>query len=189
MARKKDVPVKRESKSGAEAPPPAPLGGDAWRPLAELRRDMDRLFEDFASGFSLRPFGRDLFHVEPSMRLPTPFGRGAPAVDVVEKDKAFEITAELPGLDIGDVTLEVSDDLLTLHGEKKAESEEKKEGYYHSERSYGSFHRSFRLPDSVDKSKIDASFDQGVLTISLPKTAEAQKEKRKITVKKGGGKA
>ena len=78
-----------------------------------------------------------------------------------------------------------SDDLLTIKGEKKEEKEEKKKDYYLSERRYGSFQRSFRVPDGVDASKIEAKFNNGVLTVTLPKTVEAQKKQKKIEVKKG----
>ena len=107
----------------------------------------------------------------------------APAVDVAETEKAYEITAELPGMDEKNIEVKFADGLLTITGEKKEEKEEKKKDYYLSERSYGSFQRSFQVPDSVDADKIEATFKKGVLTVTLPKTAAAQKAAKKIDVK------
>jgi HSP20 family protein len=97
-----------------------------------------------------------------------------PHIDVRETDKHFEISAELPGLDRDDFKLSVEHNVLTLEGEKKFETEEKKEGYYRSERRYGSFHRQFRLNDSVDAGKISAEFKNGILKIEVPKTEKAK---------------
>jgi len=107
----------------------------------------------------------------------------APAMDLVEKDKEYEITAELPGIDEKNVEIKLSNHTLTIKGEKREEKEEKDKDYYLSERRYGSFQRSFQVPEGVDADKIDASFTKGVLTVKLPKTAEAQKAEKKITVK------
>ena len=90
---------------------------------------------------------------------------------------------ELPGLDEKNVEIKLSNHTLTIKGEKKEEKEEKDKDYYLSERRYGSFQRSFQVPEGVDTGKIDASFSKGVLTVKLPKTAEAQKAEKKITVK------
>ena len=98
-----------------------------------------------------------------------------PAVDIAEKDKAYEITAELPGLDQNNIELKFSNGTLTIKGEKKQETEEKKENYYTSERRYCAFERSFQVPQDVDETKIEASFSKGLLTVTLPKRAEAQK--------------
>jgi HSP20 family protein len=96
--------------------------------------------------------------------------------------EVVKITAELPGMEEKDIEVNVSDDILTIKGEKK---EGKKKDYYVSERYYGSFQRSFHIPDSVDANKIEASFNNGLLTVILPKTAEAPKQAKKIEVKKG----
>ena len=104
----------------------------------------------------------------------------APAVDIAEKDKAFEITAELPGLDAKDVDITLRNG---NKGEKHEDKEEKSKDYYLQERRFGSFERSFSLPDGVDAGKIEASFKNGVLTVSLPKTAEAQKPVKKVEIK------
>lgn len=178
--------LKKSGKAPAEtaSQPVEVRGAGADRhPLMSLRDEMDRLFDEFASGFSLSPFRRRMLDFEPFRRFETAMGASVPSVDVVEKDKQFEITAELPGMDEKDVELTVSDDLLTIKGEKKEEKEEKKEGYHLSERRYGSFQRAFRLPDTVDQDKIDAHYEKGVLTVVLPKTKAAKKEARKIGVK------
>jgi HSP20 family protein len=152
------------------------------RPLANLRREIDHLFDDFL-GLGRRPAGRTLFDVEPFWRGELSFTK-APAVDLIEKDKEYEITAELPGMDESNIEVKFADGLLTIKGEKKEEKEEKKKDYYLSERRFGSFHRSFQVPSGVDADKIVASFKNGVLTVTLPKTTEAQKQEKKIAIKK-----
>lgn len=146
-----------------------------WHPFEYLRRQIDRLFEEF-------PPRRSLLELEPFERLAGVFP-AAPAVDFVERDKEYEITAELPGLDEKNVEVKLSNGMLAISGEKKEEKEEKKEGYYFSERRFGSFRRAFRVPEGVDADKIEASFGKGVLTVRLPKTPEAQKAQKTIEVK------
>ncbi|MBX6376693.1 MAG: Hsp20/alpha crystallin family protein [Acetobacteraceae bacterium] len=182
------APTKTEAKTMAPALS-RPEG--LWQPLSALRDEMDRLFDSFVRGFSLGP-GRALRRAgvelpQPFWRLETGFGVTTPAVDLVENEKEYRITAELPGMDARDVELMVSDDMLTIRGEKKEEKEEKAENYYLSERRFGSFQRSFQLPQGVDRDKIDAKFEKGVLTITLPKTAEAAARQRKIEIKQGAG--
>jgi HSP20 family molecular chaperone IbpA len=96
-----------------------------------------------------------------------------------------KITAELPGMEENDIEVNVYDDVLTIKGEKKEAKEEKKKDHYVSERHYGSFHRSFHIPDSIDANKIEASFRNGLLTVTLPKTAQGQKRAKNVEVKKG----
>ncbi len=152
-----------------------------WRPFTDLRRQIDRLFDDFPWGSWPAPFGRTL-DLEPFWRGELSWAK-APAIDVAERDNGYELTAELPGMDASNIEVKYADNLLTIKGEKKEEKEEKKKGYYMSERRYGSFQRSLRLPNGIDADKIAASFKNGVLTVTLPKTAEAQKSEKKITVK------
>jgi HSP20 family protein len=111
------------------------------------------------------------------------FSLSAPAIDVTEDEKTYKITAEVPGLDQKNLDVSVSGDMLTLKGEKHHEKEEKDKNHYLSERAYGSFQRSFAFPESVNRDKITADLSKGVLTITLPKTAEAQKPQKKIEVK------
>ena len=101
----------------------------------------------------------------------------------METDDAVQITAELPGMSENDIDISLSDGVLTLKGEKKDEKEVEDKGYYLSERRFGFFQRSFRLPEGIDEDRIEASFDKGVLKITLPKTQEATKQAKKISVK------
>ena len=100
-----------------------------------------------------------------------------------EDEKVYKISAELPGIDAKDVDVSVFGDMLVLKGEKRQEREEKDKNYHLSERAYGSFQRAFELPASVDRNKIAADISKGVMTLTLPKTAEAQKPIKKIEVK------
>ncbi len=174
MADTTKVPVKTE-KSAASMP-------QALRPFESLRREVDRLFEDFAGGIWRSPVGRSFFDIEPAWRTQSVMS-AMPAVDVTETDKAYEINAELPGMDEKNIEVKVADDVLTIKGEKREEKEEKNKDYYLSERSFGSFQRSFQVPNGVDTDKIEASFKNGVLTVTLPKSTEAQRAEKKITVK------
>jgi HSP20 family protein len=152
----------------------------ARHPLVSLREEMDRMFERFWPGFGLPASGR-WPELEPFWRVT---GLAAPAVDLVETDKDYRIKAELPGMDEKDIELSLTEDMLSIKGEKKEEHEEKEEGYYLAERRYGAFERSFRLPEEVEADKIEASFQKGVLTVILPKSPKAQqKQARKIGIK------
>jgi HSP20 family protein len=160
-----------------------PTTPSEWRPFESLRREVDRLFDDFQVGSWRSPFGRNVFDVAPFWRGELSWGK-APAVDIVDKEKAYEITAELPGMDESNIDVKFADGTLIIKGEKRDEKEEKKKDYYLSERRYGSFQRSFRVPDGIDADKIEANFKNGVLTVTLPKTPQAQKSEKKIAIKK-----
>ena len=153
--------------------PAAANTGDPWR---SLRTEMDRLFDRFATGWNMPTFGR-LFDS----------GNGSdtmsPVVDITESDATYEMTAELPGMTEKDIEVELSGDVLTLKGEKRTEKEQKDKSMYLSERSYGTFQRSFAVPDGVDRDNVTAEFSNGVLKISLPKTAKALEQQKKIEVK------
>jgi HSP20 family protein len=151
-----------------------PIGRDTHlarhgNPFVSLQREIDRLFDDFGRGF-------------PSLRATFGDNTLVPVTDVKETDKEFELTAELPGLEEKDVQINVADNVLTIHGEKKAEKEEKdKEGNYRSiERSYGSFYRSFELPAGIDANKIQANLSKGVLKVVVPKPAATQQKKIEV---------
>jgi HSP20 family protein len=162
------------------APAPArPAAVDAWQ---SFRGEMDRLFDRFSSGFGF-PALRRMLDVEPAWRYERSFSFVTPAVDIIEDDNAYKITAELPGMSDKDLGVTLSGDMLVIKGEKRQEKEEKDKNRYMSERAYGSFQRGFSLPEGVDRGKIAAEFSRGVLTITLPKTAEAQKQQKKIDVK------
>ena len=142
-----------------------------WRPFGELgsfRGEMDKLFDRF---FSDRPLARTFAE------------EWAPTVDISETEDKFLIKAELPGLDVKDVDVTISGDILTIKGEKKKEKEEKDERHHCIERYTGSFQRSFRLPVGVKTEKVDADFDKGVLKVTLPKAEEAKKKEIKVKVK------
>jgi HSP20 family protein len=149
----------------------------AWRPLESLRREVSRLFDEWQS-----PFRRSSFEVEPFWRREFTLG-AVPAIDIIEKDDAYEVTAELPGLDEKNIEVKLTNGSLTIKGEKKEEKEEKKKDYYLHERHFGAFERCFQVPEGVDTDKIDASFKKGVLTVKLPKKPEARKPTKKIEVK------
>ena len=170
------VPVTTESKPAA-----SPAAMQVWRPFESLRREVDRLFEDFTMNPFRLPFRRPAFDIEPFWQ--TESWIAAPAVDLVEQEKAFELTAELPGLDEKNVEVKVANGVLTIKGEKQEDKEEKNKDFHVRERRFGSFERALRIPDTVDTDKIEASFKKGVLTVTLPKTAEAQKPVKKIAVK------
>jgi HSP20 family protein len=129
---------------------------------------MDKLWDKF---FGERPFGRWLT------------SEWSPSVDISETDEAFIIKAELPGLDVKDVSVTISGDVLTIKGEKKKEEEEKDAHHYCMERYEGSFQRVFRLPASVMSERVDATFDKGILHITVPKAEEAKKKEIKVNVK------
>ena len=159
------LPTKSEEKASEQE----------WRPLATLRHEIDRLFDDFSRW--RHPIGRTVFDVEPFWQGELTFGK-APAVDIAEREKDYEITAELPGMEEKNIDVKFADGILTIRGEKSEEKEEKKKNYYLSERRYGSFQRSFQVPEGVDADKIEASFKDGVLTVILPKSAQAQKSEK-----------
>jgi HSP20 family protein len=104
----------------------------------------------------------------------------APAVDILETPEAYEVKAELPGIPKEDVHISVENNILTLKGERKFEKDESKENYHRIERTYGAFARSFNLPTRVDHDRVQARFDNGVLTISVPKAAEAKPKRIEI---------
>ena len=170
--------VKTGEKKGNLAPVPE------WQPFEALRREVDRLFDSFGGGFWPSPFRRSAFDIEPFWRRESTWS-AAPAVDIAESEKAYEITADLPGMDEKNIDVKLIDGTLTIRGEKQEEKEEKTKDYHLSERSFGSFQRAFQVPSGVDTDKIDAKFSKGVLTVILPKSTEAQKAEKKITVKSG----
>ena len=144
-----------------------------WEPVRELhsmQQEMNRLFNTFFDA----PNG-------PSTGGPR---RWVPAMDLVELDDHFVLRADLPGLDDGDVKLEIADDVLTLSGERRFEHEDRKEGFYRLERGTGTFSRSLTLPEGVDAEKIAASFDKGVLEVRIPKPEE--RKPRRVEIAVGG---
>lgn len=139
-------------------------------PFGALQHEMNRLFDDVWQDFGVPAAGMDA-------------GIGAPRVDVSEDDKNVFVTAELPGLKEDDVDVTFDDGMLTIAGEKKSKTEDKGRQYIISERTYGRFERTLPIGREVDEDKIDASFSDGILTITLPKTEQGQ-HTRKISVKR-----
>ncbi|UCG77672.1 MAG: Hsp20/alpha crystallin family protein [Nitrospirota bacterium] len=106
----------------------------------------------------------------------------SPSIDIYETDKELVVKADLPGLEKDDIQVDITADLLTISGEKKKEEKVEKEDYYRYERSFGSFRRRFELPSHVDTEKVTASFKNGVLELKIPRSKEAEKKHKKITI-------
>jgi HSP20 family protein len=176
----REVPEERKDDpmANTDITPTTPLTPRPRDIFAALREDMDRLFERFEHGWPRWPM------------MPSAFGRQmqtltVPDLDIRENTKAITIEAELPGVDEKDVTVTLANGVLTIKGEKKQEKEEKGESYHLSERTFGSFERSIRLPDTIDESKVEAKFDKGVLKVTAAKKPEAVQSERKIQITKG----
>lgn len=161
---------------------PVPVIRDVRHPLTDLRAEMDQIFDRFSMRFPSISMNRDLFDWEPFRSPGKEFGIAAPHIDFSETDKNYVVVAELPGMEQKDIDVELKDDILTLSGEKKEEREEKDKDHILSERRFGSFKRSLRLRSEVDQEKSSAVFKNGVLTITLPKSADAQKKTKKIAI-------
>lgn len=144
-------------------------------PFWSLQREMNRLFEDFWRGFPA-PFER-FGWLEGGER------HYSPRVDVTETETGLAVTVELPGLKEKDIEVALTEDLLTIRGEKKEEKEVKKEGYTHTERYFGRFERSVPLPFDVLTDKVEATFSNGVLTITMPRAEAAAEKVHKVEVK------
>jgi len=143
-------------------------------PLVPLRRQMSRLFDDF--------FSSPVFPMMPPVQTLAAVVM-APRIEVSETEKELQITAELAGIDPKDVEVTLADDVLTIRGEKQAQHEEDKERDFHlTERSYGTVARYLRLPFHADPQKIQASFRDGVLTLTIPKPEEAQQKVHRIDI-------
>ena len=140
-------------------------------PFSQLQREVDRLFGEFSRNI-------------PDVRWPFSGNGALPAsIDVSETDKAWEVTAELPGVDEKDIEVTLNDDLLTIKAEKKAEKESKDKTFHLVERSYGAIQRTIPVPFAADPNKVEARFDKGVLKVTLPKPPGAAKKARSIKVK------
>lgn len=149
------------------------LWGDT-DPFLSFHKDMDLFLGDFLRGFDVAP------------QSDVTAGRYVPRVDLVDKDKEIVVSAELPGLEEKNIDISLEDDVLTIKGEKKQESETKENHYYRLERSHGTFHREVNLPsDTVDSEKVEASFKNGILTIRLPKKETKETKAKKIAIKSG----
>lgn len=150
-----------------------PVRRGEYDPFRDFQREMNRLFDDFLTDFPMTSHWgeRDL-----------PSAAFSPRVDVSETDKEVKVSAELPGMDEKDITVEMDDATLTVRGEKQEEKEDKGKNWYSREQSYGSFHRVIPLPTSVDGTKAKAKFKKGVLTVTVPKREEEQAKRKAITI-------
>lgn len=156
---------------------------EMMRPLMGLRDQIEDMFDRYLHGFpSHMPRLGHLWDMEPGFGLKG-FER-SPRMDMSETDKGYEITAELPGLGEDDLDVSVTDDVMTISGEKKEEQEQKEKDYFVKERRYGRFRRTLRMPQDADADKVSASFEKGVLKVEIPKTGEPAKKGRKISLKK-----
>ena len=147
---------------------PGSYRGEEVSPFLTLHREMNRLFDDVFSRFD--------------STMPSVFNQMSawPSVEVVETDKDIRIAAELPGMGEKDVEVSVSDDVLTIRGEKKAEIDDRERAF--SERYYGRFERRIPLPFEVEDDRAEASFENGVLTVTLPKSPKAEAKTKRIAI-------
>lgn len=183
MAKHKNDAEKHKTDIEVKSEKPAARGMAAMEhPFAALRNEVNRLFGPIDWSEVQLPLLRRAMSIDPARGWGDMFSI-APAMDLVERDKEYELTAELPGLTRDNIDLKLSDGVLTIKGEKTSERKEEEEGYYLRERSFGEFQRVFRLPGGVDPDKIIATFENGVLRVRLPKTAEAKAKERRIAVK------
>lgn len=142
---------------------------DEGDPFVTLHREMNRLFDDIMRGFDRSPLGT-------TGRM----GGAWPSMEVVESDKDIRITAELPGLEEKDVEVLMNEGVLTIRGERKSETEDKDRAF--SERYYGRFERRIPIAWEIDPDKVEASFKNGLLTVTMPKTPQAASQVRRIAI-------
>jgi HSP20 family protein len=156
--------------AGSYLPPMFTRGGEG---LGSLFREIEKTFDDFSRRSPLSGYFGD--------------GASAPKIDVSEGKDGLEVTAELPGVEEKDIDVTLSNDVLTIRGEKKSERDEadKDKNWHMVERRYGLFSRSVTLPYQPDPDKVEAKFEKGVLRIRLPKPADMAKKEKKITISAG----
>jgi HSP20 family protein len=150
-----------------------PARREEWDPFRDFQREMNRLFDDFWTDYPLagrrgeRALASSVF---------------SPRVDVSETDTEVKVSAELPGMEEKDVSVEMDDSAITVRGERREEKEDKGKNWHSRERTYGSFHRVIPLPASVDGAKAKAKFKKGILTVTVPKREEAQAKRKAIAI-------
>lgn len=166
LGRSTNVPVTRETHAPNRSLSP-------WAGFGSLRDEMERLFDNF----------------EPRLWVDRPIAESGrsfplwPAIDLTETEKGYSVTAELPGLESDAVHVKISNGTLTISGEKSEEKVEEDASHHLSERRWGSFQRTIRMPENVEQDKIDAQFSKGVLTVHMPKSKAALASEKTITVK------
>lgn len=145
-------------------------------PFAALQREMNQLFDDFFGDWGMQWSGPRW------SGLRSQADAGAVSVDVAEDENEVRVVADVPGMEEKDIEVELNDNLLTIHGEKHHERDEKKRNYHLVERTYGAFHRSIPLPGGLEEEQAKARFKNGVLTVTIPKSAEARTQRKQIPV-------
>jgi HSP20 family protein len=147
------------------------MGGDFGNdPFMSLHRDVNRLFDDLFRGTGQPPTS--------SKREGAGGGMLMPQMDVSETERELKICAELPGVSENDVDIRLEDDVLVIRAEKKFERKDEKENYHFVERSYGTFQRALRLPGQVNPDQVQARFENGVLTVTVPKSEQTERSRR-----------
>lgn len=141
-------------------------------PITILQNELNQVFDRFKNRFEQK--------IE---AIEWPWNGGDAKSDIVETDKTIEVSVELPGMDMEDIEVSITNDVLAIKGEKKVERQEEKKGYYLSERQYGAVYRTIPLPAGIDGKKAEASFKNGVLTVTLPQTLNTKAEVKRIEVK------
>ena len=173
------TPRREERRLGLSRPQGS--GISPFRTMQRFADEFDRMFEDLGFGRHLAtPFGRQLFGTEPFGKE-TGLEGWAPDVEVFQKNNELTIKADLPGLKKDEVSVEITEDAVTIHGERKREREEESEGYYRSERSYGSFYRVVPLPEGAISDQAKAQFRNGVLEITMPAPPASKGRRLEIT--------
>jgi HSP20 family protein len=169
---KQDISVAKQDKQTKKA-----TTSGALTPIEEMDREMERMFRRFGHHGWMRPFhwGGPFWG-----QMPLPFEGKVPSVDVIERDEEILVRAELPGVDKKDLEVTLSDTALTIGGSTKTEEKEEKGDYYRREMSTGSFSRTVGLPSEVDGDKVQSSFKDGVLELTLPKVKKTKKQRIEV---------
>jgi HSP20 family protein len=191
MSKTADKPATSQPDRAPQTPTPsavAPARRELPAPWVDPFAHLRRFNEEFDRVFSGFGFGRGLaFPNFEAFELPKRLGEMAnpiwsPQVEVLEREGMIVVRADLPGVAKDDVSVEIEDGVVAISGERKTQTEEKREKYFRSERSYGSFCRSFRLPDGADASRAKASFKDGVLEVEIPAPAKPKSEAQKVEI-------
>ncbi len=164
---KKNLPIRKEDNNSSHS---------EFSPYLSLQHDMNRVFDNFFRTFEtgiMSPFSE------------MSEGMFQPRVEIKENANDLRVSIELPGIDDKDLDVSITDDALTISGEKREEKEENTRGYYRMERSYGSFHRRIPFPCAINKDKAEATFKKGVLNVVVPKSTDALQHVKKIQIKNG----
>ena len=146
--------------------------------------DVQQMFDEFSRSMGAWPFNRRALDWDPMRRMEKVAGVLVPEIDATETDNEMRVTAELPGMEEKDIEVQLSGDRLTIRGEKREDSEGNEKNRHVSERRYGSFLRTLRVPDGIESAQISAAMKNGVLTVVMPKSAVTKEKQRKIPISK-----